>query len=140
MRITAILKKLGFADSPPVEQHSEEVLHRLASERVRCPLLNDGNQCSLYAHRPITCRLYGIPTRINGSGYTCGKSGFKKGVVYPTVNLDIIHHKLRLLSQDLMKDIGSHRKDKAAIMTPVSVALRTTYDKVHLPQKPLFFC
>jgi Fe-S-cluster containining protein len=27
-------------------------------ERGRCPLLDDGGRCTIYAHRPLTCRTY----------------------------------------------------------------------------------
>ncbi len=50
-----------------------DILTDLAGERIRCPLLNDKEMCDLYEHRPITCRLYGMPTSIGGVGYTCGK-------------------------------------------------------------------
>ncbi|MFH1148808.1 MAG: YkgJ family cysteine cluster protein [Pseudomonadota bacterium] len=73
---------------------------KIAGSRVRCPLLNKGS-CLLYEYRPITCRLYGIPTAINGSGRTCGMSGFEKGKTYPTVNWDMIHERLYALSSDI---------------------------------------
>ncbi len=28
---------------------------------VECPVLGTGNECRLYAHRPLTCRLHGVP-------------------------------------------------------------------------------
>ncbi|MGD9374129.1 MAG: YkgJ family cysteine cluster protein, partial [Desulfobacterales bacterium] len=51
-----------------------DILAAMAEDRVRCPLLNDKERCDLYENRPITCRLYGIPTSIAGTGHTCGKS------------------------------------------------------------------
>jgi len=69
----------------------QNILQDLAAERVRCPLLNAEDRCDLYENRPITCRFYGIPTAIGGKGHTCGKSNFKQGEHYPTVNLDVIH-------------------------------------------------
>jgi Fe-S-cluster containining protein len=36
-------------------------------ENLACPVLNpDSGQCSLYDARPIACRLYGLPTRVDG--------------------------------------------------------------------------
>ena len=68
--------------------HTEEdLLVSLAAERVRCPLLNTQNQCDLYENRPITCRLYGVPTEIGGLTHSCGLSGFIKGRSYPTVHM-----------------------------------------------------
>ena len=45
-----------------------EILVELSAERCRCPLLNAKDVCDLYEERPITCRLYGIPTSIGGVG------------------------------------------------------------------------
>lgn len=30
-------------------------------EETPCPLLDDAGRCLLYEHRPLTCRLYGLP-------------------------------------------------------------------------------
>ena len=61
-----------FKDDPQMRGYS------LARARIRCPLLNDYNACILYPYRPITCRVYGIPTTIQGLPRVCGQSGFKK--------------------------------------------------------------
>lgn len=37
------------------------------SDGTACPLLSDQGQCLVYAHRPLTCRLHGIP-HIDHSG------------------------------------------------------------------------
>ncbi len=84
-----------------------EILEDLAAERIRCPLLSDQDQCDMYDHRPITCRLYGIPTAIGGTGHTCGLSGFEQGKPYPTVNLDRIQTRLYEISQALQTAIKS---------------------------------
>ncbi len=95
----------------------------LAEARVRCPLLNDGGRCVLYEYRPVTCRLYGIPTAIEGKGVTCGKSGFSQGTVYPTVNWDVIHDRMFALSEELLQLEGAGGGDKARQLVPVAVAL-----------------
>jgi len=107
----------------------EEVFHQLSQERVPCPLLNDEDMCDLYARRPITCRVYGIPTSIGGTAHICGKSGFKKGTAYPTVNLDKMNDRLFELSEDLLKEIGSKRPKIHMGLVPVSAALMTDYDE-----------
>jgi Fe-S-cluster containining protein len=33
-------------------------------DQDRCPALSDDGLCSLYAHRPLTCRSMGIPTQV----------------------------------------------------------------------------
>lgn len=55
--------------------------------RIRCPLLNDGGECSCYHARPINCRTYGVPTIIDGAAHVCGLSGFSKGISYPSIDL-----------------------------------------------------
>ena len=107
----------------------EEVFHQLAHERVSCPLLNDEDLCDLYVRRPITCRVYGIPTSIGGTAHICGKSGFKEGTAYPTVNLDKMNDRLFELSGDLLQEIGSKRSKIHMSLVPVSSALMTTYDE-----------
>ncbi len=110
----------------------DEILLEMASERIRCPLLNDENLCSLYEYRPITCRFYGIPTSIGGKGHTCGKSGFVEGKQYPTVNLDIIHKRLYELSDKLVKKIKSKHIKMAELLVPLSMSLLTVYDEEYL--------
>ncbi|MEW6670781.1 MAG: YkgJ family cysteine cluster protein [Thermodesulfobacteriota bacterium] len=113
-----------------------DVLIRVAEERVRCPLLDEGNLCRLYAFRPITCRLYGIPTSIQGAGHTCGRSGFVRGTAYPTVSLDVIHRKLFELSAALVKELGSRHSQMAEMLVPVSMALLTVFDEDYLGLSP----
>jgi len=113
-----------------------DVLIQVAEERVRCPLLDDRNLCRLYAFRPITCRLYGIPTSIRGTGHTCGRSGFIKGIAYPTANLDIIHQKLFEISAELVKELRSRHFKMADMLLPVSMAILTIFDEDYLGISP----
>ncbi|NVM20532.1 MAG: YkgJ family cysteine cluster protein [Desulfobacterales bacterium] len=109
----------------------EDVLFQLAQERAQCPLLNDEKLCDLYAGRPITCRVYGIPTSIGGKAHICGESGFKEGTAYPTVNLDSINDRLFELSKDLLEEVGSNNTKMHMSLVPVSTALMTDYDEEH---------
>ena len=68
----------------------EKVLEGVAKEKVRCPLLGTDDRCLLYENRPLTCRIYGVPTAINGKAHVCGKCNFDKGTQYPTLQLDKI--------------------------------------------------
>lgn len=113
----------------------EEILTEMARERVRCPLLNADEKCALYENRPITCRFYGIPTAIAGSGHTCGMSGFMPGEPYPTVNLDIVHRSLQQISSDLAGSIPSKYTRMAEMLVPLSMALLTVYDEDYLGLK-----
>lgn len=112
-----------------------QVLKDMAAVHERCPLLDDEDLCVLYAYRPITCRLYGIPTSIAGEGHSCGKSRFEKGRSYPTVNLDKIQQMLYLLSEDLVKALGTPYVKMAEMIVPISMAILTEYDEVYLGLK-----
>jgi len=109
-----------------------EILARMAFERVRCPLLDENNHCRMYDHRPITCRLYGMPTSIAGKAHTCGRSGFKEGQSYPTVKLERIQQQLYDLSQALVTAINSRHIKMAEILVPISMAILTNYDDAYL--------
>lgn len=107
----------------------DQILEEIAKERVACPLLNSDNCCELYDYRPITCRLYGIPTSIGGKGHTCGLSEFKAGESYPTVNIDAIQSTLYQISKELVQEIKSKYLQMGEILVPLSMALLTTYDE-----------
>jgi len=111
---------------------ASEILMEVAKARVRCPMLSDDNLCELYEYRPITCRLYGVPTSIGGKAHTCNQSGFKGGEKYPTVNMDIILDKLLAIGKDLQKGIGSRYKELGDMIFPLSMALVTDYDEEYL--------
>ena len=126
------LKRKAFKAMESGEKSEEQVLLEMAAERVRCPLLNEENKCDLYAYRPVTCRLYGIPTAIGGRGHTCGLSGFQEGVSYPTVNLDSVHAKLRELSQEIVDALRSTHVKMGDVLMPLSMALLTVFDEEYL--------
>ena len=119
------LQKMYSKEGKP----TEDVLLQLARERVQCPFLNDEKLCDLYARRPITCKVYGIPTSIGGTPHICGESGFKEGTAYPTVNLDNMNDRLIDLSKDLVEGTGSGSPKIHMRLVPVSAALMTTYDE-----------
>ncbi|HEJ83372.1 MAG TPA: hypothetical protein ENO25_02285, partial [Desulfobacteraceae bacterium] len=72
--------------------------YAIGKARIRCPLLDDQNECILYSYRPITCRVYGIPTMVQAVPRVCGKTDFKKEQAYPVFNLDGVHRELHALS------------------------------------------
>lgn len=106
-----------------------EIIGKISKEKIRCPLLNDKDQCNLYDFRPIACRVYGIPTSAAGFGHTCGLSDFKKGVQYPTLNMDIVYSKLYDISKDLIREIRSKHNKMGDMLVPVSMALLTDYNE-----------
>lgn len=126
------LKRKAFKAVAAGEKSEEQVLLEMAAERIRCPLLNSENQCDLYASRPVTCRLYGIPTAIAGRGHTCGLSAFKTGESYPTVNLDSVHAKLHELSCEIIEVLRSTHVKMGDVLMPLSMALLTVFDEAYL--------
>jgi Fe-S-cluster containining protein len=125
------LKRQAFKDFQ-TGKNEDEILVEMGLERVRCPLLNEKDLCDLYDHRPITCRLYGIPTAIGGTGHTCGKSGFNQGEKYPTIHLDTVHNRLQQISAELLRDLKSKNIKLADLLIPLSSALLTPFDEVFL--------
>ena len=130
-RKTYKIKRKAYQDKQ-AGKNDMKILIEMAAERVRCPLLNDEDLCSLYENRPITCRLYGIPTSTNSISHTCGKSGFVEGKQYPTVNLDIIQKKLYEISAEFVIQIKTKYAQMAEMLVPVSMALLAQYDEDYL--------
>ena len=124
------LKRKAFKASQ-AGQDVDAVLEDMAKQRVRCPLLGDDGRCVMYELRPVTCRVYGVPTAIAGKGRVCGKSAFEKGKPYPTVNLDRMHEKLLGLSRDFAARMRSGFSDIHTVLVPVSMALVTVYDAAY---------
>jgi Fe-S-cluster containining protein len=125
------LKKEAYRDFKEGKDETA-IFEKMAEERIRCPMLNESNQCDIYEFRPITCRLYGVPTAIGGKGHTCGLSDFTKGKSYPTVNLDAIHQALFNISSEIVKHIGSKYSGLPEMVVPLSMALLTVYDEEYL--------
>lgn len=113
-------------------QNTQQILAEMAKVRLRCPLLDDEGACEMYDKRPVTCRIYGVPTAIGGQAHTCGKSGFEKGKPYPTVYLDRIQDKLYALSHELAESLKSRYKGLGEVLVPASLALLTEYTEEYL--------
>jgi Fe-S-cluster containining protein len=110
----------------------DQILEEMARQRVRCPALNAEDRCEIYAFRPITCRIYGIPTVIGGRAHTCGLSAFNPGEKYPTVKMDAIYQRLYEISLDLAKAIESRFPGLPEMLVPLSMALLTDYTEDYL--------
>ena len=130
-RKTHMIKKQAYK-SKKAGKDETQILMDIAAERVRCPLLNEDDLCELYEYRPITCRLYGIPTSIGGRSHTCGKSGFIEGRPYPAVNLDAIQKKLYEISNEFVRDIKTKYIKMADMLIPLSMAILTDFDEEYL--------
>jgi len=112
-----------------------EIVAKMSQERIRCPLLGKDELCVMYEHRPITCRVYGIPTSTAGSSHICGRTNFKQGEPYPTLNMDKIYSQLQLLSVQLIKDINSEQIRMHEMLIPVSMAMITEFNEEYLGVK-----
>lgn len=134
-RATYRIKRKAFKDVESGKKNEVEVLMELAKERMRCPLLNKDNLCILYENRPITCRVYGIPTSSAGMGHTCGLSGFSEGERYPTVNLDAVQKQLVQITADFIKEIRSKNIKMVDMLIPLSMAIITEFNEVFLGLK-----
>lgn len=109
-----------------------EIMREVALQKVRCPLLGEGDLCELYEYRPLTCRIYGVPTAFGGESHTCSRSGFKPGEKYPTVNIEKFQDMLIALSNEMARGLGSGYSDIGNILVPASMALMTDYNEGYL--------
>lgn len=109
-----------------------KIIERISQEKIACPLLDEQHHCMMYDHRPIACRVYGIPTSTGGKGYTCGLSGFSKGENYPTLNMDVVYKRLYDISNELVRDIQSKYPGMGDILVPLSMCLNTDYNDEYL--------
>ncbi len=100
----------------------------MSRKRIPCPLLNENQECVLYPHRPITCRVYGIPTKVQGKARVCWKAGFKKDELYPVFDLDGVYRELYFLTTQLLKGAGEDNPEKASLLISVSKAITTSLD------------
>ena len=96
----------------------------MAQTRVRCPLLTDEHKCLIYDRRPVTCRVYGIPTRVGGQARACWKAGFESGKTYPVFDLDGVYRELYRLSGEALKLAGEEDPEKAGLLVSVSRAIK----------------
>ena len=136
-RLAARIKRDLYKSSK--DGDTRRIMEDAARTRIRCPLLDAEDHCQLYEHRPVTCRLYGVPAAIGGEAHVCGKSAFSKGQSYPTIALEKIQDKLAAMSQEIAQTLGTRFKELHLVYVPVSMALLTRYDADYLglsPAKP----
>ena len=141
---SAILEAAGEADrrASRLKRHyyqrarqgasDEEIMREAGRDRIRCPLLGRDDTCLMYEFRPVTCRLYGVPTVIQGKGHVCGKCSFTPGKPYPTIQLDRIQDRLADMSRDIAAAVGSRFRELHTVYVPLSMALLNKYDDAYL--------
>ncbi len=108
------------------------VLQEAAKLQLRCPLLGPEDACILYEDRPITCRLYGIPSVINSEAYVCAESGFEKSKAYPTVFINKFQDKLAEISKQLQEDLNSSYSQLYMVYVPLASVILQPFDKTWL--------
>ncbi|KPA12099.1 protein belonging to Uncharacterized protein family UPF0153 [Candidatus Magnetomorum sp. HK-1] len=129
-----VIKRKAFKASQEGREEKDIMLD-IAREKIKCPLLNDDNKCVLYDHRPITCRIYGLPTAIGGDSHTCAKTNFKEGQTYPTIKMNQIHDRLYAISSEWVAQLKTRYDKLSEILVPLSMALINEYDDVYLGLK-----
>jgi Fe-S-cluster containining protein len=102
-----------------------EAARVMATERIRCPLLTGERDCVLYHARPLTCRVYGIPTMVQGALRACGKSGFSADGRFGAFNLDMAQRRLLEISTGMLEDIEEADPEKASLLISVSKSLKS---------------
>ncbi|MFO8089211.1 MAG: YkgJ family cysteine cluster protein [Desulfatiglandaceae bacterium] len=112
-------KLRGYRNDPA------EAARVMATERLRCPLLTRDRDCVLYHARPLTCRVYGIPTLIQGSLRVCGKSGFSADGRFGAFNFDVAQRHMLEISTGMLEDIEEADPGKASLLFSVSKSLKS---------------
>jgi Fe-S-cluster containining protein len=128
------LKRQAFRDHQNGKAESA-ILEEMAAQRIACPLLDSEDRCLMYDVRPITCRLYGIPSQIGDRAHSCRLSGFEPGQPYPTVKMEGVHRKLYSIALALAQEIRSRYPQLSEILVPLSMALLTDYTEEYLGVK-----
>ena len=111
---------------------TESILEEVSKIKMKCPLLGDEGKCILYEHRPIICRLYGLPLSFDGRVKICNLSAFEAGKKYPAVFVDKIQDRLILLSKELVESIPTQYTKLWEVLVPLSMALLTEYNDEYL--------
>ena len=75
---------------------------------VECPVLGPGGECRLYAHRPLICRLSGVPV-VDVSGAVVHPDGCSKCTLSSTEAPRIDYEDLRKKERRLLRRIDPDR-------------------------------
>ncbi len=129
------IKRQAYREHQDGKKSEPEILQEMAAQRVACPLLDSNQRCLMYDVRPVTCRLYGIPTQIGDKAHSCSLSAFEPGRSYPTVKMEGVHRRLYEISFALAQEIRSRYSGLAEMLVPLSMALLTDYTADYLGVK-----
>jgi Fe-S-cluster containining protein len=75
---------------------------------VECPVLGKEGECRLYAHRPLICRLSGVPV-VDKSGAVIHPEGCSKCTLKPDETPRIDYTELRKRERKLLKTIDPEK-------------------------------
>lgn len=100
---------------PPPNQEGEDLAKRYF--RLPCPFVQDG-RCSIYAHRPIACRLH---FTLDKDAYFCQTTLEPDQSSVPNVDLTLFWHAYAMLSIQLDTRFGDIRQ-----FFPSGLAARST--------------
>ncbi len=96
--------------------------------KIQCPMLLEEGLCAIYAHRPITCRVYGMPTSIKKLVRCCPKSLSKRDLKgLPTFDLDSVFKELYRLSFALMGLLSIPDTQRARLLTSMPQAIKDPF-------------
>lgn len=109
-------------------QNVDEAAEAAARVKIPCPM-NETGTCLLYDHRPITCRLYGVPQKTASKIVSCPLCGFEPGRKYVTVDVERINSKLERYSEEFLRDmIGLDSKGYLPVFL-ITEALTTDFNR-----------
>lgn len=117
----------------------EQWLHMPEDDSTRCPLLGEDGLCMVYEHRPLTCRLHGLPQIDLNGDVLCDSYctlNFKGCDPLSLIELRgdfnrIFQREVALLSQFSFQLIG---RNQAELDTFIPTALLIDFD--HFPPSP----
>src|SRR5262249_15586733 len=84
-----ILSRIRNQPEPTLFSEDDPLIDEIvdAANTPRCPLLGENGECRIYDHRPLACRLEGVPT-VNTQRRLFGdwcELNFKEGVREPAL-------------------------------------------------------
>ena len=110
---------------------SEERIDQLVEyvQDARCPLLDDNDHCLIYEHRPIVCRLEGIPIVDSQDGLFgdwC-ELNFKEDISSAmTEDLQLDYYELMATEQQIAENLSHHllgsRQKEVTVFIPSIIA------------------
>lgn len=112
------------------QKEPDHALETASKLRLPCPFKEDHN-CVLYEHRPVTCRLYGTPQKIQDRVVSCPKTGFKIGENYMAVDINRMRILLDNASEQFLKDMLEVNTAGAGPIFTLPQAIMTDFNRTY---------